>query len=287
MKRFSRFSCLFLIAGLACGSLLAAGAPDYDTVKLKDGRIVKGQVVEERNDSLVVLVKGVRRTFERSFVAKISYGDGAGGEEGQGLAAPPAQAPSPSDLPSGAAAGDLVLSRRYSVPVSDVAWVRSQGVPDVDVAMVFFVAAAARVQPRRVVHLYLEGWSWDEIEDYFQIPTGGADEGAYAAPDAPYVVDGPDLWYGWDGYAGYPGWGYYGGGYGYGYGYGGSYRGGHGGGGSSYGSGRNWGGGAHASSGSGGHSWGGASGGGAPIGTSGGGSHSGGGSVSHNSRGHN
>jgi hypothetical protein len=228
-----------LTLALAWGTLRAASPqPEDDTVTLKDGRVLHGQVVEESNDSVVVLVQGLQRKFGRSFIKKIVYGSGPA------EAAVPQQAPMAHDGADGAPApeagtiptappkGDLVadLSVRYRVPQSDVIWVRQQGVSDTDLPMVFLVAATAHVVPRAVVKLLRAGWSWDDIEDHFGMNAKyiSYEPGPWAAyPYYDYPV-GLGWWGGW-GWGG--GWGYGGhGGGGWGGGYGGGY-GGHGGGG--------------------------------------------------------
>jgi hypothetical protein len=277
-------SLLFVLA-LAAGPLRADAAPqDYDTVTLKDGRVVQGQVVEERKDTLVLTVRGVRRSFGRDFIAKVSYGSGpeAGveGSVGPDEGAGPGDAEGPSGAVPHAPTEDLAtaLSVRYRVPLGDVLWVRRQGVSDADLPLVFLVAATAGVTPRRVVKLIREGWSWSDIENYFQMQP----DGVYyeTGPWGPYPCYGDDVYpwgdYGWDGY----GWGgAWGGGYGRGRGWGGN-RGFSGGGGGRgrLGNGRASFGGS-AGGGFGGHSGAGGAGGRAPLGgaSGSGGGHSGGG----------
>jgi hypothetical protein len=245
MKSIARvFSVLFVLA-LAVGTLRA----DADTVTLKDGRVLKGQIVEERSATVVMLVGGSQRSFGRDFIAKIAYGDGS--DAGGGQASAPPEGNDAVDQPGGPATTvpavpgeDLLtaLSVRYRVPVSDVAWVRAQGVPDADLPLVFMVAATARVAPRRVVKLYLEGLSWDQIEASFQMQPDDIYYQSDDGVDYPYYYD-PEL-YGWDDWGGYGlGWAYgggWGGNYGRGRGFGGGYHGGgyHGGGGSWGGGGR-------------------------------------------------
>jgi hypothetical protein len=224
---------LLFVLGLAGGPLRA----DADTVTLKDGRVLKGEIVEEQSSDVVLLMGGARRSFGRDFIAKIAYGDGAdaGAEQAPG---PPDgggavyQAGGPSSAIPAMPKADLLtaLSVRYRVPVGDVAWVRRQGVPDADLSLVFLVAATARVVPRRVVELYLEGWSWDRIEDYFQMQPDDVYYEEDAGVDDPYYYPGLYGWDAWDGYD----WGLgYAGGWGGNYGRGGGYHGG----------GRSWGGG--------------------------------------------
>jgi len=210
MKSIARIVSFFFVLGLAAGSLWA----DADTVTLKDGRVLKGSIVEERSATVVMLVEGSRRSFGRDFIAKIAYGDGP--DAGAGQASGP---PEGAEVPEGAEAADqagapstavpavpgedllTALSVRYRVPVSDVAWVRAQGIPDADLPLVFMVAATARVVPRRVVKLYLEGLSWDQIEASFQMQPDGVYEQWDDGIDYPYDDDpGLDGWDVWGGY---------------------------------------------------------------------------------------
>lgn len=251
---------LLFVFGLAGGPLCAGPAPqEYDRVTLKDGRVVQGQVVEERKDTVVIAVRGLRRSFGRDFIAKISYGSGP--EEGAD-ASTEASEGGEADGPSGAVpqapAEDLAtaLSVRYRVPLGDVLWVRRQGVSDADLPLVFLVAATAGVTPRRVVKLIQEGWSWSDIESSFQMQPDAIyyDTG----PWGPYPCYGPDLYpWGYDDGEGY-GWGAHGwGGHRRGYGWGGNRGFGGGGGGRAWiGNGRaSFG--ASAGGGSGAHAWGG------------------------------
>ncbi|HTB22419.1 MAG TPA: hypothetical protein VK914_06910 [bacterium] len=224
------FSLAFALA--AAGALWADSAQSSDdTVTLKDGRILHGQVVEESNDDVVVLVQGVQRKFGRSFIKKIVYGKGPD----EALASPaPAQSSAPAAdgnpyaAPSGggsvpdAPKGDMVsdLALRYKVPVSDVIWVRKQGISDADLPLVFLVAATAQVMPRAVVKLRLEGWAWDDIETHF-----GMNSQYIYYDDGPW---GPYPYYYYPGWWGGWGWGWGGGWRG---GWGGHYGGGHWGGG--------------------------------------------------------
>jgi hypothetical protein len=249
MKKTAVVLSLIFTLGVAGGSLRADAAPQPgdDTVTLRDGRVLHGQVVEENKDTVVVMVDGLQRKFDRGFIKKISYGIGpveaSAAPEGQDAAAsdgdttPP---PPAGTVPSQPAQGDLVdaIAVRYSVPVSDVVWVQKQGIPDSDLSMVFMVAATARVVPRVIVRLRLRGKSWEDIENHFGMnpsyiyyEPGLWGDYPYLYYDYPAIV-GP--WWGW-GWGG--GWG---GGWRGGYGghWGGGYGGGHWGGGGGH-----WGGG--------------------------------------------
>ena len=210
-------SALFAL-GLACAwPEPALAAPGDDVVALKDGRVLQGQVVEEGKDNIVILVNGVKRSYGRSFISKISYGSGpaalasaaAGPAEGANIAY---SVPAPR---AGGLAGEI--SARYQVPVSDVLWVRAQGIPDVDLPLVFLVAATARVVPRAVVKLRLKGWSWAQIETHYGMRSEYVryEPGPWVA--YPYYYY-PGVGWGW-------GWGWHGGwGWGWGHGWGRHWR---------------------------------------------------------------
>lgn len=178
MHKTAKTIALMFALGLAWGGLRAEQAPQEsadDTVSLKDGRVLHGTVLEESKDNIVVMVDGVKRSFGRSFVTKVSYGNGSGA--GSAMASGPAEAapggaypaPPAGTIPSDPPKGNLVadVSTRYKVPPSDVVWVRQQGIPDADVPLVFLIAATAEVVPRAVVRLRMEGWSWADIEAHY------------------------------------------------------------------------------------------------------------------------
>jgi hypothetical protein len=228
MKKTAVVLSLILVLGAAGGSLRADTAPQPgdDTVILRDGRVLHGQVVEENKDTVVVMVGGLQRKFDRGFIKKIAYGSGpaeagvapggqyAAASDGDSTPPPPA-----GTVPPEPAQGDLAqaIAARYSVPVGDVIWVRKQGIPDSDLSMVFMVAAAAQVVPRVVVRLRLRGKSWGDIENHFGLNSN-------------YIYDEPGLWgdypyiyYDYPGFVG-PWWGW-----GWGAGWHGGWRGGYGG----------------------------------------------------------
>jgi hypothetical protein len=181
MKKTIGISAAVFALALAWGGLRAAQtAPDSadDTVALKDGRVLHGTVIEESKDDIVVMVDGVKRSFGRSFVTKVTYGNGSGegsamasGSAGAPMEAPGAAHPAPpaGTIPTQPPKGDLVadISTRYKVPPSDVVWVRQQGIADADVPLVFLIAATAGVVPRAVVSLRMQGWAWADIEAHF------------------------------------------------------------------------------------------------------------------------
>ena len=200
---------------LLLGPLGAAAMeqPLDDRVTLKDGRVLHGQVIEESNDKIMVMVGGVKRTFGRSFVKKVAYGAGPAGGDQQTMSAGAASTgaagqPGPPEgvIPSTPPKGDLVadLSLRYRVPEGDVVWVRRQGIADSDLPLVFLVAATAGVVPRAIVKLRLAGWSWDDIETRYGMRSSAVyyEQGPWA--DYPYYYYPGDGWWGWGGY------GYYG-----------------------------------------------------------------------------
>lgn len=266
MKKIT-WICAF--AGFLATAALVQAAPTgaEDTVTLKDGRVVHGSVVEERADTIVVQVDGVKRSYGRSFVAKVAYGSGMAGE-GE---APGAQTGYRSNPPEGATVpmspmgSNLVsdISARYRVPPSDVLWVRQQGIVDADLPLVFLLAATARVAPRTIVMMHLQGMDWADIEAQYQI---ASDNIVYEeSPWVPYPFYYDPYVYGW-------GWGWGGGWGGWGgRGWGGRGWGGRGG----------WGGGGRVAYGSNRGSWGGRS----ALGGPSGGGHGGGGRVSMGSSG--
>ena len=220
----ARLRTIALCAALGLGLAGALKAdPADDQLTLKDGRVVTGQVVEESQDSITLLVKGVTRHYKRDLVKKVAYGSGSA------EAPPPDGEPAAATVPAGEPAAkpavslDVDIAQRYQVPMTEVAWVRRQGITEADLPIVFFVAASAGITPGPVVRLRLEGWSWRDIERHY-----GMD------PARIYYAPGP--------WVPYP---YFAVGYGYGWGWGGGggYRGGWGGGG--YRGGGGWGGGWH------------------------------------------
>jgi hypothetical protein len=193
---------LGLVLGLGSGALFAEEALTQDVITLKDGRVLKGQVVDESDTKVIIEIKGVKRSYSRSFIAGIDYADASA----QGASAPPApsagtapSAPSapPVAVPQGKPQGSMVtdLAAHYSVPVSEVTWVQRQGIMDADLPMVFFIAATAGIVPGPVVRLRLAGWSWSDIEGHYGLE-----------PDGIYFVAGP--WFSYPFYRGhYYGWG--------------------------------------------------------------------------------
>jgi hypothetical protein len=171
-----------LALGLTLASSIWAAAPQ-DSLLLKDGRVIHGQVVEETDAKVTVMVAGVQRRYGRDLIKRIDYGgsqpllDGAGDPEqpatsrpaeprDRGAEAIPAPAPEPSTRANSL---DEDLALRYQVPLSEVHWIRAQGIVDADLPLVLFVAARARIAPGPVVSLRLKGWTWSQIEDRYGI----------------------------------------------------------------------------------------------------------------------
>lgn len=158
--------------GLALAAALAADGVQ-DQITLKDGRIVTGTIVEESPAEVTLRTSGALRHYQRDFIRGIHYGGGGSDTDAASAALPPPTAAAANPL-------DLDLSRRYSVPVTEVQWVRRQGVADADLPMVFFIAAKASVLPGVVVDLRLKGWAWPDIERHFGLE-----------PRRVYFVPGP------------------------------------------------------------------------------------------------
>lgn len=190
-------------AALALGLLGSARpAQAQDQLVLNDGRVVSGQVVEESKDQVTLLSNGVSRRFHRDMIKKVEYGAESPAEAAPGQAGTPAEAPvagqdsAPAKVQPMGNSLDMDLSRRYQVPLSEVQWVRHQGISESDLPLVFFVAANAQVLPKPVVDLRLQGWSWRDIEDHFGVDP----ERVYFVPGpwVPYpFYRGPLFWGGW------------------------------------------------------------------------------------------
>jgi hypothetical protein len=212
------------LALLSLGVLPAAAAADagLDKVVMKDGRVISGLVVEETQDKVTLRVQGTERKFSRSLIKSISYGTGEASQPAKATeasaleAVPQAGAEEPAaDAAEPAKASTLQedLAIRYNVPLSEVVWVRKQGIPESELAMVFFVAARARVVPGVVVQLRLSGWDWSDIESHFGIDASRI----YYVPGPwypyPYYHLGWGWGWGWGGGWGWRGGGWHGGGH--------------------------------------------------------------------------
>ncbi|MGH7442752.1 MAG: hypothetical protein ACREKE_08785, partial [bacterium] len=218
-----RIALLFLFTLFLAGTvpLAAEGAQPLDQVRLKDGRVLSGQIVEEHSANIVLLVRGVRRSYDRNFIKHITYGSAPGiatsnaeGSAANGVGTPLGVSDADgSSVPAQPESGlTEALAQRYRVPLRDVLWVRAQGVGDAELPLVFLIAATAQVTTRQVMALYHKGWTWEEIEDYFQMQPNDITYEPGPWEDYPYYDAGLYVGWGWDGY----GWGGYGyGGYGW------------------------------------------------------------------------
>ena len=194
------------ILSLALALAVMARAETQDVLTLKDGRLLKGQVVEETDDKIFVLIKGVKRSYSRSFVTKVAYGSGpAGAVAAPASVAAPEEAPPSEALPAVKPSGNLTtdLALRYRVPESEVIWVRRQGITDTDLPLLFLVAATAGVVPGAVVSLRLAGNSWGEIESHY----GMEPSGIYFSPGPWVAFPFYHLGY-YHGWGGWRGWGH-------------------------------------------------------------------------------
>jgi hypothetical protein len=171
--------------GLVLGSLggLAADQP-LDVLKLKDGRVLQGEIVGETDSKVELMVDGTTRTFSRDFITNITYGGADEGAQPEGTALRPG-------LHGDALSADLAA--RYRVPESSVLWARHQGISDSDLPEVFEVAAEAQVPIRPVVDLRLKGMSWREIRDRFGLEAPPPPSSARVVVVAPLVMLPPPL----------------------------------------------------------------------------------------------
>jgi hypothetical protein len=172
---------ILILAVFVLGSAPAwLGAdPALDTLTLKDGSVVQGQIVDETASAVGVVVNGVRRSFARDFIVKIDYAQNPGSTA---PASPPAQS-NPGLEPAPGVPGDAwaqELSAEYQVPESTVLWVNQQGIAQPDVPEVFEVAASARAPLGDVVQLRRSGESWPEIRAHYGLQD--------APPPPPHAV---------------------------------------------------------------------------------------------------
>ncbi|GEM_PF-1792037 len=171
---------LALAFPLACAEQSAAqqeAPPPADTVVLSDGQALKGTVLSESETQVVIQVAGVPRTFDRSRVKSVSYGDQQAAAEDLAPLAPVKVAP--------AFAGDdftAKLAAKYHIPESSVIWVRRQGFDNAETKRVVAVAARAKVPVGQVAQLRLQGLSWREIRLHYGLPVAPRFEVAVAAP---------------------------------------------------------------------------------------------------------
>jgi hypothetical protein len=187
MPSLTRILTAALLA-LALSAPLALSAADgADRLILKDGRVLKGVIVAEDEKAVTLQTGGVEREYRRDFIRSIDYAPSS---------APgtvPALAPTPA---AQASSLDLDLCQRYNVPLSEVQWVRRQGMADADLPLVFFIAASAQVLPGPVVALRKQGLSWEEIERHYGLEPRRVH--FVPGPWVPYpVIEASILWPFW------------------------------------------------------------------------------------------
>jgi hypothetical protein len=171
---------------ILCLPLKAFSGPgQQDVIELKDGRTVKGEIVDESANDVTLMFNGARRVYSRNFIAKIDYA-------AEGSAPQASQAQDNGDGESDSGSLDSELAARYRVPQKEVVWVRRQGITDDDLPVVFDIAAQAQVLPSAVVKLRLQKMSWNEIRAHFGLPQTGIDTGQDPPPAHVHVeVSGP------------------------------------------------------------------------------------------------
>jgi hypothetical protein len=205
-----------LIAAVFAAVLASgAGLRADDTVTLKDGSSLQGQVMEETDAQVVLMDHGVQRTLDRSLVARVDFNTSPSSDSGA-----PAAAPAP-DSPAGA--GDAVppsgagepagfdatgsgpqqptqeqmdyangISDYYQVDPDQVWGFEEQGIPVEELPVVFYVARRAQCAPGLVADMRLQGMSWADIcmhfglgpgifywNDVFAVDLGGPYDGVY------------------------------------------------------------------------------------------------------------
>lgn len=111
--------------GLAWGTLgILSAEANQDILTLKDGRVVAGQIVDENDDSVALVSDGVKRSYSRDFISKISYGSATDNAVGTSGLSPAVAIPRQS--------GDALtadLAARFQVPEHSVIWVRGKAFP--------------------------------------------------------------------------------------------------------------------------------------------------------------
>ena len=183
MKKI-RFAAVFASA-MSLAFLLRAD----DTVLLNDGSVLKGQIMEETTDHVVLMDHGIQRTLQRSLVAKISFNtdpsavsSSAGPDDGGGTV-PEA---SSGYVPLSDEGGNTVpaaptqeqqdyatgVSNYYQIPPDQVWGFEQQGVPYEELPVVFYVARRAQCAPGEVVSMRLSGMSWSDICMHFALGPG-------------------------------------------------------------------------------------------------------------------
>jgi hypothetical protein len=177
-----------LAISLFCLPLAAlADASQDDQVTLKDGRILRGEIIDESSKDLTLKVHGVKRVYSRDFISKVNYGEAQDKASTDGSNAEAPQAVEPEGSDDGSL--DAELAVKYQVPQAEVVWVRRQGITDDDLPVLFSIAAEAQVLPSAVVKLRLAKMSWNEIRAHFGLPQTGIDSAPQ--PRVRVEVSGP------------------------------------------------------------------------------------------------
>jgi hypothetical protein len=151
--------------------------PPADTVVLSDGQALKGTVLSESETQVVIQVAGVPRTFDRSRIKGVSYGDQQAATEDLAPLAPERAQP--------AFAGDdftAKLAAKYHIPEATVIQLRHQGFNNAETGRVVAVAARAQVPVGQVAQLRLQGLSWREIRQHYGLPVAPRFDVAVVAP---------------------------------------------------------------------------------------------------------
>jgi hypothetical protein len=166
-----------------------------DTVTLTDGSVIKGQVMEETSDHVVLMDHGLKRTLDRSLVSSVSFNTGG---EASSAAGSPASAAAPSEggntIPSApanpgpdsgapapggppASGGGTVpsmptqeqqdyalgLSDYYQVPPQQVWGYEDMGIPFEELPVIYYLARRAGVDPGMVADYRSSGASYVSI----------------------------------------------------------------------------------------------------------------------------
>jgi hypothetical protein len=187
MRTLTRLALASALALTLSGGLRADAGPGPDRLTLKDGRVIAGTIVQEDVKAVTLRSGSMEREYRRDFIRSIAYGE----------TPPPATVPGLAPTPAARASSlDADLCQRYNVPLSEVQWVRRQGMADADLPLVFFVAATAQVVPGPVVALRKQGLSWEEIERHYGMEPKHVH--FVVGPWVPYpVVEASILWPFW------------------------------------------------------------------------------------------
>jgi hypothetical protein len=176
--------CAAALAAVLAGVGLADGDEVMDTVRLKDGSTIHGQVIEENRQEIVILRKGLKRHIGRDLVDSILFDSGPESEAPDARSAPPPSLPAPLPPPPPELApyipqesGDdsalyAGLAQHYGVPVSEVAAIHQAGIPVSEVPVVLLVAAHAHVAPDEVVGLRRSGMTWMDVTLHYNLSPG-------------------------------------------------------------------------------------------------------------------